>query len=379
MIQSLLDTDYYKLTMAQVVLRRFRRTQVRYKFICRDKSIRFPDGFDKNLQHCINELTYLTLSESEAKWLSKQKGISQDFVDWFANYRFNPKEVKVRLDNGNLEIDIEGSWLTTIFWEVPLMAIISELYFRHQSLQITTQKMINTSMCKKYDLNIPFADFGTRRRYSFKSHDILIDIMKDWPYFMGTSNPYLAKKYNVPVIGTYAHEAIMVMETLYGVKQSNHRWITNWRYIYGDLYNIALTDTYTTPYFFKTVPENLIWAIDGLRQDSGNPIEIGKLIINNYEKMGINPKTKTIIFSDNLNPEKANKLYKYFKDKIKIVFGIGTNLTNDFVLNHLNMVIKISEVWDEKGIGTGKYKPTTKLSDDPMKMIGNKNILKDKI
>ncbi len=372
MLKSLLDTDWYKITMAQVVFRRFRNTQVRYKFICRDSSIRFPKGFDDNLKYRINELSKLKLSNSEMQWLRRKKGMEEDFVEWFSKYQFNPDEVKINLNNGKLEIEIEGSWLSTIFWEVPLMAMISELYFKYQDLQINTSKMIMSSMCKKYDLAIPFADFGTRRRYSFRSHDVLVDVMKDWKYFMGTSNPYLAKKYNVPVIGTYAHEAIMVMETLYGVKQANHRWITNWRYIYGDLYNIALTDTYTTPYFFKTVPKEVIQTINGLRQDSSNPIEIGELIINHYEKIGIDPKTKTIIFSDNLNPEKAIKIYNHFKDRINPVFGIGTNLTNDFVLKHLNMVIKISEV-----LVNGEYKLATKLSDDSSKTIGNKNILKN--
>jgi len=370
MITSLLDTDWYKLTMAQVILHQYPDVKVRYKFICRDRSIHFPEGFDNILIEHISHLSSLNLSSSEKKWLLKQKGMTKYFVDWFSNYRFNPAELNIEVNHGKLEIDIEGSWLTTIFWEVPLMAIISELYFKRQAYNIPPSKMIMSSQCKKYELTIPFADFGTRRRYSFKSQDILVDTMKDWRYFIGTSNPYFAKKYNVPVIGTYAHEAIMVMEAIYGVQDSNKIWIDTWRNIYGNLYSIALADTYTTEFFLKTVDKERLMLIDGLRQDSGDPIKIGELIVNHYEKIGIDPKTKKIVFSDNLNPESATKIYNHFKDKTNPVFGIGTNLTNSYELSHLNMVIKISGV-----LINGKYYPTTKLSDDPMKRIGNKNIL----
>lgn len=370
MIKSLLDTDWYKLTMAQVILHQYTDVKVRYKFICRDRSIHFPEGFDKDLKDEIKKLSRLYLSISEKEWLLKQKGMSGYFVEWFSAYRFNPDEVKIKLINRKLEVSIEGSWLTTIFWEVPLMAIISELYFKRQAYNIPPSKMIITNQCKKYELTIPFADFGTRRRYSFRSQDILVDTMKDWKYFIGTSNPYFAKKYKVPVIGTYAHEAIMVMETLYSVRMSNEIWIDEWRNMYGNLYSIALADTYTTEFFLKTVDKERLMLIDGLRQDSGDPIKIGELIVNHYKKIGIDPKTKKIVFSDNLNPESATKIYNHFKDKTNPVFGIGTNLTNGYELSPLNMVIKISDV-----LFNGKYCPTTKLSDDPMKMIGNKNIL----
>ena len=371
MIKSILDTDWYKLTMAQVIFYRFPGLKVRYKFLCRDTSIHFPKGFDTELKEQIANLSYLGLTISEKEWLLRQKGMTKYFVDWFSIYHFNPDEVKVQLNNGKLEIEIEGSWLTTIFWEVPLMALISELYFKHQDLQITKDKMFMTSLCKKYDLKIPFADFGTRRRYSSMSQDILVGTMKGWKYFLGTSNPYFAQKHYVPVIGTYAHEAIMVMEALYSVWESNHIWIENWRYIYGNLYSIALADTYTTPYFFGTMDKQTLMLMDGLRQDSGDPIEIGELIVNHYKSIGIDPKDKKIVFSDNLNPESATRIYNHFEDVTNPVFGIGTNLTNDFVLKHLNMVIKISDV-----LVDGKYRPTTKLSDDPMKLIGNKDILK---
>lgn len=373
MIKSLLDTDWYKLTMAQVIFYRFPGLKVRYKFLCRDTSIHFPKGFDTELKEQIVNFSYLGLTMSEKEWLLRQKGMTKYFVDWFSNYHFNPDEVNVRLNNGKLEIDIEGSWLTTIFWEVPLMALISELYFKHQDLQITKDKMFMTSISKKYNLTVPFADFGTRRRYSSMSQDILVGTMKGWKYFMGTSNPYFAQKHNVSVVGTYAHEAIMVMEVLYGVQKANQIWIDNWRYIYGNLYSIALADTYTTPYFLKTVDKNTLMLVDGLRQDSGDPIEIGELIVNHYKSIGIDPKDKKIVFSDNLNPESATRIYNHFEDVTNPIFGIGTNLTNDFVLKHLNMVIKISHVLENGLI----YIPTTKLSDSSSKLIGNRDILKE--
>jgi nicotinate phosphoribosyltransferase len=360
--------------MAQVVYWYFPTTIVSYKFINRGKD-KFPQGFDILLKNEIKNLSKLKLTREEKEWLLKQKGIYSQFVDWFSTYQFDSNEVKIKLDKeGNLDIKIEGSWLRTIFWEVPLMAIISELYFEaigyHK--KIDSIAFICNAHIKRVELEgLNFADFGTRRRFSFEAQEVLVEILQEEEgNFLGTSNPYLAMKYHVNPIGTYAHEAVMAMQVAWPLEDINTIWLDLWRKIYGKEYDIMLTDTVSTNVFIQTVDE-LYWKLNsGVRLDSGDSLEIGDKIIQHYFNLGIDSKTKTLVFSDNLNSEKARKIYKYFKDKCKIVFGIGTNLTNDYRVKPLNMVIKLATV-NGKGV--------IKLSDEEGKHTGKEDDIKQAI
>lgn len=378
-INSLLDTDFYKILMGNVVYFRFPDLWVKYKFINRDDTW-FPEGFDVKLKEEINHLATLKLTEEEKLWLSKQAGMNKYFVEWFSNFKFNPDQVKVELKDKLLNVEIEGKWKETIYWEVPLLAIISQLYYQETNKYPNLEETKNKILDKKTNLCFPFADFGTRRRFSFNIQDLLVTFMKSSIYFLGTSNPHFARIHNVKPIGTSAHECVMAMSGLYGVKEANSKWIENWRFIYGNDYNVALTDTFTTEYFFKTVSQKDLLLIDGLRQDSGDPIEIGSLIIKKWKERGINAKDKKIIFSDNLNVKKATRIYETFKDRTNVIFGIGTNLTNDCGYPHLNIVIKLDSVLSrniEHDYNEWIWKPVIKLSDDKKKWTGEKSYIMD--
>jgi nicotinate phosphoribosyltransferase len=363
--------------MSQVIYFNFLDASVKYKFINRNKEDKFPRGFDKRLRKEIRHLATLRLTQYEKDWLLKQNSIYPEFVDWFEKYRFNPKEVKVKLVKGDLQVEIEGSWLRTIFWEVPLLAIISELYYK--MLGCTTDwPYVNKMMRgKRVKLAFPFADFGTRRRFSYDVQDRLVKTMKAVLYedgqdqitnlhFLGTSNPHFAMKYRVTPIGTYAHEAPMFMQVFGCIEASNNHWLTLWRELYGKQYSIMLTDTLTTDYFLDHMPGKFFRMMDGVRLDSGDPIKVGQKVLNFYKAQGIDPKHKKFVWSDNLNPETAKKIYGQFKDKTNCIFGIGTNLTNDCGQKPLNMVIKLDMV-------NGQY--VVKLSDDKGKHTGNPVII----
>lgn len=376
MIKSILDQDFYKVLMQQVVFFRFPLLNVEYKFIDRNDTI-YPIGFTQKLREEVDKMASLKLTNEEKEWLSKLPGINKYYLDWLFEYKFNPKEVTISEDcNNRLSIRVEGLWLSTILWEVPLLALISELYYKETGCKFNQTDFAKKTIAKKQSLTFPFADFGTRRRFLFDSQDLLVAIMKntkvsDENYFLGTSNMYLAMKYNCAPIGTTAHECVMAMSALYGVENANSKWFDNWRHVYGNLYNVALIDTYTTNFFFKTMSRNDLLLIDGLRQDSGDPVEIGNKIIREWKESGINSKDKKIVFSDNLNVETATKIYSEFKDKTNVVFGIGTFLTNDCGYKPMNIVIKLDGVFDFE-----KWVPVVKLSDSEGKYCGNNEEVK---
>lgn len=361
-INSLLDTDIYKIYMGQAALFFFPNVKVKYQFMLREDRI-FPDNFDVRLREEIAHLSTLRLYPNEYKWLKNNPNIYTQYLNWFSSYHFDPNEVKIGFDENELSIDIEGPWIRTIYWEVPLLAIISELYFSMCGDKLPTVKPFMLRKGKQLE-GIPFVEFGTRRRFSFQAQESAIYGLQQSQSkgnLIGTSNPYFAMRYQILVIGTYAHEAIMVMQAL-GLptipSSCDQIWLECWKTMYGKSLNVALSDTLTTDHFLKTVEDRMFHLLDGIRQDSGDPIEVGKKILTKWDNLGIDPMIKNIVFSDNLNPEKVVRIWDFFKDKTLPIFGIGTNLTNDFGPKPLNMVIKVIEA---NGI------PVIKISDDPRK------------
>jgi nicotinate phosphoribosyltransferase len=363
-IKSILDTDWYKFMMGQVVFHNFPYTNVEYTFINRGKT-EFPKGFDKALRKEIKCLSKVKLKYSEIQWLSDDWRMHEDYVEFLINFRFDPNQVHILQVDGNLDIKINGLWKEAILWEVPLMAIISELYFKmtgktYDNLEFMKKAKIKA--VKMFNAGVKWSDFGTRRRFSFDTQNLLNFIMKDYaPNFIGTSNPYFAMKYSLSPIGTYAHEAVMAMQVLYNVKDSNRKWMEYWCKEYDDM-RIALTDTLTTDVFLRDFDKEKANTFAGVRQDSGDPFEFGEKLIQHYEKLGIDPKTKKIVFSDSLDVNKAIVLHKRFSDRIQCVMGIGTYLSNDCGHKPLNMVIKLTAV---NGM------PVVKLSDDKGKHTGD--------
>ena len=378
MIQSILDNDLYKFTMQNAVIKIFPRAKVKYQFINRGKT-EFPEGFGEKLRKEIAKFSNLKLADEEKDFLEKKcYYLDPTYLDFLKGYRYDPSEVGVIQKGGEIQIHIEGYWYRTILWEVPLMALISELYFKLTNQETYDEaKIIETARKKATKFNmlgVSVADFGTRRRYSFENHDRIVKALKNYgkPSIIGTSNVFFAKKYDLIPVGTHAHEWFMFHAAKYGYKMSNKLALDNWVRVYrGDL-GIALSDTFTSDVFFDAFDTKFAKLFDGLRQDSGNPTEFANKTIEHYKKLRIDPKSKTIIFSDGLNPEKVEEIANCCQSKIKISFGIGTNFTNDVGVKPLNMVIKIIEA---KAEGQ-EWTPTIKLSDTKGKYTGDEESIK---
>ncbi len=376
-IKSLLDNDLYKLTMQNAVVSLFPRAKVRYKFINRGGT-KFPDGFAEQLRKEISKMADLELQDDEKMFLKEKcYFLPPTYIDFLSGYQYDPSEVGVIQTGDDLQLSIEGYWYRTILWEVPLMALISELYFKMTNAKPNeTNEIIDTVRKKavKYNmLGINVADFGTRRRYSFENHDRVVKALKNYGKgsVIGTSNVYFAKKYDLLPIGTHAHEWFMFHAAKFGSKMANELSLENWVKVYrGDL-GIALSDTFTTDVFFHSFNTKFAKLFDGLRHDSGDPIEFANKTIEHYKKIKINPLSKTIVFSDGLNPETVEKITKYCRGKIGMSFGIGTNFTNDVGVKPLNMVIKITEAKPE----CHNWVPTVKLSDVTGKHTGQKETI----
>lgn len=362
-ITSLLDNDLYKFTMQNAVMHYFPDVHVKYEFINRGNHVFNKDFLDKLVKE-LSDLSSLRFTSDELHWLkAKCPVLSSKYIDWLSNFKFNYSDVKITENDG---LTIRGKWLDTILWEVPLMATISELYFK--DLYHTTHDQLCKDIQDKADIlkdsNVKYIDFGTRRRRSFNNQNAVCSRLSDsfnCKGFLGTSNVYFARKFELKPIGTMAHEWIMAISALDNLRFANKRALQLWSDLYRGELGIALTDTFGTDAFLKDFDGYYARLYDGVRQDSGSPFLIANKIIQHYKNLHISPQTKTIVFSDSLNPQLAAELTEEFADKINVICGIGTNFTND-ARNPLNIVIKMTEC---NGI------KVVKLSDSPTKITGD--------
>lgn len=368
-IKSILDDDFYKLTMGAVVLHNFPNAQVEYQFINRDKTP-FPKGFDVELRHQIELLARLELSQKEESWMKTIYYMRPTYAEWLRGFRMNPKEVQIEQIGGDLKIRICGPWYKAIFWEVKLMAIISELYFRltEQEKENEWENKIRKKAFSLSDKECYWIDFGTRRRYSYEVQDRVVAIMKTYKGFLGTSNPHLAMKYDVTANGTYAHECIMAMSALYGVRMANKMWMKHWSDYFGGALGVALTDTFTTEKFLPDFGSYEARLFDGLRQDSGDPMEWGDRILNHYKSLNVPTENKRLVFSDGLDDIRFRDISWRFRGRCQPIGGIGTYLTNDVGPKPLNIVIKMTKA----NFGRG-WIDVVKLSDSPGKHTGHRD------
>lgn len=376
-ITSILDTDLYKFTQCYAVTRCFPNTNVVYQFTDRGDTT-YPESFKLKLLGEIEHMKHLYLTRDERTFLHDTGLFPNSFLDFLSGYRFDPSEVAVRQVNGKLEMTVYGPWYRTILWEVPLLTIVSELYYREKRetdegvLLSKFQNRDNKKIDKLIEEGVKFADFGTRRRYSKYNHERVARICANRHsdplnvMFVGSSNVDIARKLRIKPIGTMAHEWIMVHGAIYGYKQANRMALDNWARVYRGSLGIALSDTYTTDVFFKSFDKYHAKLFDGVRQDSGDPIVFAEKTIQHYERLGIDPITKTIVFSDSLNANRAIEIHNWCRGKIKTSFGIGTNLTNDVDEARLNIVMKVREVETEMGV-----EQCVKLSDDHEKHTGD--------
>jgi len=383
-IRSILDSDLYKFSMQYFVIQHYNEAEVDYTFNNRDKSMVFNQTAVDEIKNQIKLMSELKLTDAEYDWMKKELYfLPVAYRQYLAAYRFNPNQVNINLTfNGQLEINIKGKWRDTILWEVPLMAIISEVYFKYMDTDwnMDNQEKLAYNKAKTLsEADCFFADFGTRRRRNFETQDIVVKTMKEFKGFVGTSNPYLAMKYNVKALGTCAHEAIGAVAALESLNHPNKIFMERWSEVYeGDL-GTMLPDTYGLESFLKDFSLGKAKLWDGVRHDSGDPYVFVDKIVEHYKKLRIDPTTKTIIFSDGLDVETAISLRNYCRGKIRCSFGIGTFFTSDFI----KASTKNSEMWRPPQVEKSKPMnmvikltminniPVVKLSDSPGKAIGD--------
>ncbi len=376
-LSSLLDNDFYKFTMQHAVINLFPKAKARYKFINRGKHA-FPPGFAEALRQSVQAMRALKLSSKEKEYLQVTcPYLDPTYLDFLQGYCYNPEEVAIEQDGGELSIGIEGFWYRTILWEVPILSIVSELYYKLNNFsRQSDEEVINITKEKirKYaELGVTVAEFGTRRRHSYQVHQLVVKALKKYgeDSFAGSSNVHLAMMNGVKPIGTHAHEWFMFHAAKYGFKVANSLGLEHWVDVYrGDL-GIALSDTYTTEAFYKQFDKKFAKLFDGVRHDSGDAVEFAERTISHYKKLGIDPLSKTIIFSDALNYDKVARIADFCRNKIGMSFGIGTNLTNDVGLQPLNIVIKMAAAYPEDD----EWIPVVKLSDEKGKYTGEEKMI----
>ena len=374
-VPSVLDNDLYVFSVSYVFFRNYPDAEGIFEFKDRNKEVYTPE-FVKLLNEEIKSLSNLILSDQEFKWLCEHiKYIPRVYFEWLRSFRYEQERVHVSLtEEGHLSLYIEGPIYKTMLYEVPLLAIISELVSKTKDYTITSDALLNRLIPKielANEKNLMFSEFGTRRRHSFNTHDIVLGyIAENSNTCVGTSNVYFAKKYDMTPIGTMNHAYIEFVGSQYGYPLANQMAMDVWSDTYrGDL-GTYLTDTYTTPIFFKNLDKMHALLFTGVRQDSGDEYKFTDRMIERYKELGIDPRSKTIIFSNALDFPKFAKIAEYCEGKIGCAAGIGTNLTNDTGYPRPNIVIKLvrskmnsKQVWRE----------CIKLSDDSGKHQGNQN------
>ncbi|WP_226063233.1 nicotinate phosphoribosyltransferase [Kaistella polysaccharea] len=377
-LRSLLDNDFYKITMQNAVIKLFPNEKVKYQFINRGKH-HFPPGFGDELRRSINAMAELKLTRDEKEFLRITcPYLDLPYLDFLAGYHYDPSEVSIIQTENNLEVTVEGQWYRTILWEVPILSLISELHYEMNHMERNSNEVVIEKTLEKAahlnELHVTFAEFGTRRRHSYKVQDLVVESLvrnNTSGNFIGSSNVHFAMKYGVKPIGTHAHEWFMFHAAEYGFKMANALSLEHWVDVYrGDL-GVALSDTYTTEVFFQQFDKKFAKLFDGVRHDSGDPIEFANKTIEHYKKNGINPLFKYIIFSDGLNLEKVEEITKACEGRIGISFGIGTNLTNDVGLKPMNIVMKLIAAQSING----DWIPTVKLSDEHGKYTGDPKMI----
>lgn len=377
-ITSLLETDAYKFSMGQAIYHQFSDYKTTWTFKCRNKDVHFSPEMVEEIKQQIQHYCTLRFTEEELEYLHSIKWIKGSYVDFLRLWQPRYADFYIGTDaECGLTIETKGTWLNTSLYEIPTLAIVNEVFFRMaydydqlmESFQKRLQDKIAKAMSGEYELGA-FSEFGLRRRLSGEAQDLAVLTLKNAAFpssshFVGTSNVFLAKKHGITPVGTMAHEWIMC------VGQGNHKHnpaYSNWYALdawvkeYGVLNGTALTDCITTDCFLKDFQLTYATLFSGVRHDSGDPFAWGDKMIAHYEDLGIDPKTKTLLFSDSLDFERATAINRYFRDKVRTAFGIGTFIANDTDVPALNIVMKttlcngmdVAKISDVEGKGMCK-------------------------
>ena len=375
-IESFLDLDRYKLTMMQAALHHFPAINAKYQFVNRSKNIDLVPFYDE-IVYEINSLAHLFFRKSELKYLRSVPYFTDDFIDLLRFFKLYPeKQVKINTDNDKLNITIEGTWFHVILYETLILSIVSEVYNRNvynfENLKSMAINKIDEKILLLKKNPIKLIEFGTRRRFSRTWQRSIINSLTYTKTLRGTSNVRCAMDFDIKVIGTMAHEWFQAMQAVdaCSLKNCQKYALDIWAKEYRGYLGIALTDTLGINAFINDFDMYFAKLYDGVRHDSGDPCVWMTKILQHYQIFGIDSKTKTAIFSDNLNIPKAIELHNMFDTEINTMFGIGTNLTNDIpAVQSLSIVIKMIQF---------NGKPVAKISDEPGKEItGCPEFLKD--
>ncbi len=356
-ITSLLETDMYKLSMGQAIYHLYPGYKTTWSFKCRNKDVHFTDEMVAEIKHQIRAYCSLSFTPDELEYIDRIKWVKGSYVDFLERWqpRYDDFTITTDADCG-LAIETRGTWLNTSMYEIPVLAIVNEVYFRMAydydqliaSFRERLDGKVRALLSGEYRIG-NFSEFGLRRRLSAEAQEYAISqLVKHNPEYegslcVGTSNVYLAKKFGITPVGTMAHEWIMCVgqgNHMHNPAYSNWYALNAWVKEYGILNGTALTDAITTDVFLEDFQLTFATLFTGVRHDSGDPYEWGDKMIRHYESLEIDPMTKTLLFSDSLNFEKAHKLNAYFKDRARVAFGIGTYISNDTLVPPLNIVMK---------------------------------------
>ena len=369
-VTSLLDTDLYKFNMDQVIFHKHTDLCGEYYFKCRNEGVTFSEAIVQEINEQIDHLCTLRFTKEELNYLRSIRFIKNDYVEFLRLWRPIREYVTVtRQDDGTLDIVVKGPLFSAMQFEIFLLEIVNEVYFRMTYDYETLKKSAEERLNKKIEdfrsgkYTFPFAEFGCRRRLSREWEDTVVHrLTTETDRCVGTSNVYLAMKYNLTPIGTYAHEFVQMYQGIDSIPlaYTNHYAMNDWYDEYQGDNGTALTDTITTDLFLLDFNRSMVNNYSGVRHDSGDPYAWGEKIIAHYQKYGVDPKSKLLLFSDSLDFDKAQQLYKKNKKRTKVSFGIGTFCSNDTEVPALNIVIKLQYV---------NGRPVAKLSDTPGKAM----------
>ena len=376
-VKSILDTDLYKFTTSYAYMKLFPQARGTFEFFDRDLT-EYPEDFVQKVYLELSNLGMLRLTNSELDYMTSNcRFVPQVYWEWLYSFRFNSGKVQVWLDDKkHLHITVTDYLYKVTLYEVPILAIISELRNRVLGNNCDMSEVIKKLEPKLRLSNvagIKFSEFGTRRRFSYNVQDEVVSAIKEGSiYCTGTSNCYLAMKYEMPMMGTHPHEWFMFHGAMYGYKQANYMALENWVNVYdGDL-GIALSDTYTSEVFMKNLSRKQAKLFDGVRCDSGDEFKFINDMISRYKELGVDPTTKTIVFSNALDFDKCQDIMEYCRGRIRCSFGIGTNLTNDTGFKPANIVMKLTSCQMNS---SQPIFGCVKLSDDAGKHTGeNKEV-----
>ncbi len=368
-ILSLLDTDLYKFNMDQVIFHKHTDLCGQYFFKCRNKDTVFTQEMVDEINAQVDHLCSLRFTKKELDYLRSIRYIKNDYVEFLRLWHPIRDYVSISLHDGELSVVVDGPIFSAMQFEIYLLEIINEVYFRmnfdYDALRKSAEKRLDAKI-KAFNngtYTFTFAEFGCRRRLSREWGDEVVRrLITETNSCVGTSNVYLAMKYHITPIGTYAHEFVQMYQGIDSIPlaYTNHYAMKDWYNEYEGDNGTALTDTVTTDLFLLDFNRSMVNNYSGVRHDSGDPFAWGEKIIEHYKKFGVDPKTKLLLFSDGLDFDRAQKLYEYFSDKTKVSFGIGTFVSNDTCEEALNIVIKLQYV---------NGRPVAKLSDTPGKAM----------